>query len=256
MRAMSKVAFLAHAAWHDRERGRWPEEAHVARNEYDLAAIKKNLEALGFLLAEDVVEGLKGLSPLQVDAFYQRLVKDLRTMVGAHRQFKPMYPNFPAQVMEMSEAELYFNAIIHYWTQQLPDYEVEEREPLADKPKYRLIRLGTREDFESIFTLLARSKSPFSQQDQEDVKWFVAQYRDGIKRLLPDAIPCKENLAVLGADLLTKRFDVLARRTMAGHGNSRGSFDGNDNERLRVSGLPRLTATKGGSTARTMPGEG
>lgn len=39
----SKVAFLAHAAWHDRERGRWPEEEHVARNEYDLAAIKKNL---------------------------------------------------------------------------------------------------------------------------------------------------------------------------------------------------------------------
>lgn len=41
--APSKVAFLAHAAWGDRERGRWPEEAHVARNQYDLAAIKKNL---------------------------------------------------------------------------------------------------------------------------------------------------------------------------------------------------------------------
>jgi NAD+ synthase (glutamine-hydrolysing) len=39
----SKVAFLAHAAWSDRERGRWPEESHVARNQYDLAAIKKNL---------------------------------------------------------------------------------------------------------------------------------------------------------------------------------------------------------------------
>ncbi|GIZ54020.1 NAD(+) synthase [Noviherbaspirillum aridicola] len=39
----AKVAFLAHAAWRDREAGRWPEEAHVARNEYDLAAIKRNL---------------------------------------------------------------------------------------------------------------------------------------------------------------------------------------------------------------------
>ncbi|MBA5686848.1 NAD(+) synthase [Rugamonas apoptosis] len=41
--APSKVAFLALSAWHDREQGRWPEGEHVARNQYDLAAIKKNL---------------------------------------------------------------------------------------------------------------------------------------------------------------------------------------------------------------------
>lgn len=41
--APSKVAFLALAAWGDRAAGRWPEEEHVARNEYDLAAIKRNL---------------------------------------------------------------------------------------------------------------------------------------------------------------------------------------------------------------------
>lgn len=180
-----------------------------------LASLQKNLEALGFLLAEDVIEGLKGLSPLQVDAFYQRLVKDVRAMVGAHRPFKPMYPNFPAQVMAMTEAELYFNAIVHYWTQKLPDFEAEECPELEDKPKYRLIRLGTREDFEGIFTLLAKSKSPFSPQDQEDVKWFVAQYRDGIKRLLPGEIPSKENLGFLGAELIRNTSD--ADRVLASH---------------------------------------
>lgn len=167
-----------------------------------LASLQKNLEQLGFLLAEDVIEGLKRLGAPQVDAFHRRLVKDLRAMVGAHRQFKPMYPNFPTQVMEMSEAELYFRAILHYWTQKPPEFEIEERPELEDKPSRRIIRLGSREDFEGIFTLLAKSKSPFSPQDQEDVKWFVAQYRDDIKRLLPDQIPCKENLAFLGAELL------------------------------------------------------
>ncbi len=175
-----------------------------------IATVQKNLESLGFLLAEDVVKGLKEMSPIQVNAFYQRLVKELRAMVGAHRPFEPMYPNFPAQVMEMTEAELYFNAILHYWTLKLPETEAEEREPLKDKPKLRLIRLGTREDFEGVFTLLVRSKSPFSPQDQEDVKWFVAQYRDGIKRLLPDQIPCKENLAYLGAELIRNTSDADA----------------------------------------------
>jgi NAD+ synthase (glutamine-hydrolysing) len=37
----SKVAFLEYTAWKDREQGRWPEGAHIERNQYDLAAIKR-----------------------------------------------------------------------------------------------------------------------------------------------------------------------------------------------------------------------
>ncbi|SNS52323.1 NAD+ synthase (glutamine-hydrolysing) [Noviherbaspirillum humi] len=39
----SKVAFLALSAWGDRGKGGWPEGPHVARNQYDIAAIKRNL---------------------------------------------------------------------------------------------------------------------------------------------------------------------------------------------------------------------
>jgi hypothetical protein len=39
-------------------------------------------------------------------------------MVGAHRQFKPMYPNFPEQVMEMSDARLYLTSFSE--AKQLP----------------------------------------------------------------------------------------------------------------------------------------
>ncbi|KGD92439.1 NAD synthetase [Achromobacter sp. RTa] len=42
--APTKVAFLALAAWRDREAGAWPEGGHVARNQYGLAAIKRNLK--------------------------------------------------------------------------------------------------------------------------------------------------------------------------------------------------------------------
>jgi NAD+ synthase (glutamine-hydrolysing) len=38
----SKVAFLAYSAWKDRDEGRWPDDS-AARNEYDLAAIKRYL---------------------------------------------------------------------------------------------------------------------------------------------------------------------------------------------------------------------
>jgi NAD+ synthase (glutamine-hydrolysing) len=41
--APSKVAFLAHTAWHDRDTGRWPEGEHVVRNAYTLSDIKRHL---------------------------------------------------------------------------------------------------------------------------------------------------------------------------------------------------------------------
>jgi NAD+ synthase (glutamine-hydrolysing) len=42
--APSKVAFLALSAWGDRATGRWPEGGHVARNQYDIATIKRHLK--------------------------------------------------------------------------------------------------------------------------------------------------------------------------------------------------------------------
>jgi NAD+ synthase (glutamine-hydrolysing) len=39
----AKVAFLAHAAWHDRTRGRWPDDLQGEHNEYSLADIRRHL---------------------------------------------------------------------------------------------------------------------------------------------------------------------------------------------------------------------
>ncbi|MFZ6645439.1 NAD(+) synthase [Undibacterium sp. TJN25] len=41
--APSKVAFLAHAAWRDKDAGQWPDASHASRNQYALPAIKRNL---------------------------------------------------------------------------------------------------------------------------------------------------------------------------------------------------------------------
>ncbi|HMO44731.1 MAG TPA: NAD(+) synthase [Rubrivivax sp.] len=43
--APSKVAYLAHAAWHDAGAGPWPEGAHVRRQAYGLGEIKRHLRS-------------------------------------------------------------------------------------------------------------------------------------------------------------------------------------------------------------------
>jgi hypothetical protein len=167
-----------------------------------VAALQKNIECLGFVCSEALLERLQTLSLEKMGAFYKDLVTNLREMVGAHRQFNPMYPNFPEQVMEMSEARLYLNAFLHYLSNRLPVYEKKERPALSDRVDLRVIELGSREDFESIFPLLAGSKTSLSAEAKKDMSWFVAQYRDDIARLIPAEVPQKESLALLGAQLL------------------------------------------------------
>lgn len=167
-----------------------------------IAALQKNIGALGFVLSSEVCQQLEKLPLEKVEAFYKGLVAALREMVGAHREFRPMYPDFPEQVMAMSEAQLYWNAIVHYCTNRLPSSIKRERAPLLDEAEPKVINLGAREDFERIFVHLVSSKTSISAQDKADVRWFVSQYRDDVARLLPTEIPSKENLAVLGAVLL------------------------------------------------------
>lgn len=167
-----------------------------------LGALQKNLEGLGYRLGPDVIERLKNSPPHRVELFYDRLVRDLRAIIGADRPFEPFYPNFPAQVMSATDAQLYLNAIFHYATHERPEGSKEDRPPLADPPPARVLTLGDRDDFRSIFASLAASKVPYSDQDAADVRWFIAHYRQAARRLLPESFPCKENLAIVAAALM------------------------------------------------------
>lgn len=178
-----------------------------------IAAFLKNIQSLGYTFDENLIDILKTLSLEELTVFYQQTVKDLREIVGAHREFKPMYPNFPQQVLEMSEARLYLNAVINYLTNRLPNFEKKERIPLLDETDLKVIGAGTIEDFESIFTKLAASNASLSATDKEDLKWFVENFRDDIYRLFPDEIPQKENLALIGGLLIvnTKNAEEFLR---------------------------------------------
>jgi hypothetical protein len=169
-----------------------------------IASVLKNIEALGFTFSEALIQACQNLSLEQLTALYQSLIVDLRRAKGAHRQHRPMYPNFPAQVMEMSECELYINAIVHYLTdgRYLPVTEIKERLPLLDNAELQVIDLGTQEDFERLFGQISASNASLSEQDREDLAWFIQTYGSEIARLLPDAIPQKENMAFVAGLLL------------------------------------------------------
>lgn len=171
----------------------------------------KNLQALGFGLSAPLLERLTTLPDDQVTNWYESVLPILKEMVGAHRNFRPFYPNFPKQVMEASQAELYFNAMTHYFgfvlsdmlddpnLVVLPNYEKEARPILEEFHKLRWIDLGSEDEFHSIFTRLASSNGSLSESDRDILGWFASE-RD-VKPLIPESIPQKETLAYLVATL-------------------------------------------------------
>ncbi|WP_205510245.1 TerD family protein [Paenibacillus elgii] len=171
---------------------------HVLPDKY-MATALKNIEYLGFTFSKPLMEVLRTLSIEEFTAFYHRLVADLKSLLGANVNFKPMYPNFPEQVMLLSQAELYLHAIYHYLTLELPEHEALERIPLLDQVDLKIIDLGSAEHFDQTIRNLISANGSISEQDKEDIEWVIAAY-DDLGAVLPDEIPLKENVGfVVGA---------------------------------------------------------
>ncbi|MEO1525275.1 MAG: TerD family protein [Planctomycetota bacterium] len=176
-----------------------------------VATTARNLQALGFGLSAPLLKRLATLSDSAVAKWYRSVLPTLKKLVGAHRKFEPFYPNFPKQVMEASDAELYLNAMTHYFgfvlsdmlddpnLVVLPNYEKEARPILDEFHSLRWIDLGTEDEFDAIFTRLASINGSLSESDRDILGWFASE-RD-VAKLVPDHIPQKETLAFLVATL-------------------------------------------------------
>lgn len=173
-------------------------------SEQIIATSLVNLESYGYTFSEKLIEELKLLSVEQYMDFYNMIVSIVKELVGVDKITEPMYPNFPQQVMEMDEVELYLNAIIHYITkgQLVPEYEKKERFPLIGNYDLTVIDLGSVEDFNTIFTNLVSSKVSVSVSDKSDISWFLRKFnKEYLKEIMPKEIPFKEILSYVTMEL-------------------------------------------------------
>lgn len=170
------------------------------KNEQALVVtMMKNVQSLGFTFSKELFEALSHMNRDELKVFYSDLIPALKELVGADVEYNPMYPNFPTQVAEMDGIELFINAIVHYWSfgTLMPEYEKDERLPLIDVNKMALLSIGNHEDLMEIFKNLVASKTSLSAQDKEDVTTIIKDCAD-YANYLPDEIPLKENVALIG----------------------------------------------------------
>ncbi len=169
-----------------------------------VSSVVKNFESIGYTCSQSLVDALANQSTDDLVKFHKKALTILKRLRGEHVKHKPMYNNFPQEVMDMEESELYLNAIFHYIGDMvglriMPVSEQQERFPLIDNFNLTVLDLGTEEDFKQLMVSLMASKTSLSETDKEDIKYFVSKYD-----LVPEKLPFKENLAFIAPVLFDK----------------------------------------------------
>lgn len=159
--------------------------------------ISKNIESLGYTFSPKACEKLMTLSREEVYGFYQLLVETLKKITGADKVYKPFYVNFPLDMDEYEDWELYINALVHYISggTLVPHQEVKERFPLFEDADLITLDTGTTEDLLEIRDNLLQSKTSLSQKDKEDLILLLDEF-DAEEYPLP-TIPFKETLCLV-----------------------------------------------------------
>ena len=165
-------------------------------NRIPVSTVQTHLMQWGYMLDEDAFMELSKSDLSKIEIFNNEILSYLKNAMGGKHNFQPLYKNFPQEVMSLTDAELYWNAIRHYWSNGTWEPStVEYEKPIKfEKIKYKMIKFCTEYKFAKIFTDLVSINTSLMPQDLEVIKWFVTS---GEKLVFPDVIPFKENLCTL-----------------------------------------------------------
>ncbi|GIP22152.1 TerD family protein [Paenibacillus sp. J22TS3] len=168
-----------------------------------LAAALKNIEHLGYTFSMPLLSAVRTLPREQFKALYHQLVADLKVLVGAHVEYRPMYQDFPLQVMQEDDADLYLNAIYHYLTLELPESKMADRPPLLDTASLKVIDLGNKAEFNMMIRQLIEAKGSISETDKQNIDTAIELADlEELDEILPSEIPFKENVGFVAGSLL------------------------------------------------------
>ena len=172
----------------------------------ELATLIKKFEGYGYIFSKELAIAIsKEERNVIIDKLKSviKVIEDFKS----DKNYTVFYKNFPDEVINMSEAELYINQILHYWIGYLPSNSEniikEDVEP-SKLVKARELKLIDDEMIEKLFIDLLSSNVTLSEQYLDDV--CVLVNTKSIKELenYMEYIQMKETLTTVSSYILKK----------------------------------------------------
>ena len=172
----------------------------------ELATLIKKFEGYGYIFSKELAIAIsKEERSIIIDKL--KAVIEVIEDFKSDKNYTVFYKNFPSEVINMTETELYINQILHYWFGYLPSNNENitkgEVEP-SKLVKARELNLVDDEMIEKLFIDLLSSNVTLSEQYLDDV--CVLTNNKSIKELekYMEYIQMKETLTTVSSYILKK----------------------------------------------------
>ena len=173
----------------------------------ELATLIKKFEGYGYIFSKELAIAI---SKEERNVIIDKLKSVIKVIENfkSDKDYVVFYKNFPDEVINMSEAELYINQILHYWIGYLPSNSEniikEDVEP-SKLVKATELKLIDDEIIEKLFIDLLSSNVTLSEQYLDDV--CVLTHSKSVEELenYMEYIQMKETLTTLSSYVLRKK---------------------------------------------------
>ena len=172
----------------------------------ELATLIKKFEGYGYIFSKELAIAISKEERNVIIDKLKAVIKVIEDF-KSDKNYTVFYKNFPDEVINMSEVDLYINQILHYWIGYLPSNSEnvikEDVEP-SKLVKARELNLIDDEMIEKLFIDLLSSNVTLSEQYLDDV--CVLTNNKSIKELekYMEYIQMKETLTVVSSYILKK----------------------------------------------------
>ena len=159
-------------------------------------SVHAELMNLGYMLDSAGIMYLMSALREDIIRYHDEVIAYL-TYIKGDGNYRALYDGFPQQVMEMSEVELFVNAIRHYRSsgEWVPNAYTQSKPTAFEHPTYKVLSPCSEAKFNRIFTDILSVNQSITPMDKEMVKWFRMNRPAGwVMAYLPKEIPFKENL--------------------------------------------------------------
>ena len=176
----------------------------------DLAlTVQAEFMNLGYIMDQELLNAVADLDRHDICVLVEAIIPFMKHNKGADVVHKPMYPNFPQQVMEASDMELFMNAYAHYVTggHWKPDYEELPREFAFENVNFIELHNVTSEEYLGLFTKLLNSADSLSDYDKRVVEYML-EYENHDSLVFPEPIPFKENMVMVAKYMIEHDQDI------------------------------------------------
>lgn len=157
--------------------------------------VQHNLMNYGYMLDQAGFDQLKKTDAANIQDFYNECEEILKEMLGGKESYTSLYGNFPNDILSMTQSELWYNQVMHYWGKKKFEPKGLPKDSAFEHVTYKIIKGVDSNAILDVYRLLAGSGQVLTKMDSKVLRYFATS---GIELPLVD-VPLKENLALLAS---------------------------------------------------------